>query len=73
MEGGVTMNKAQLVYANIDEQGRFIEIIYGINIIPEKPYRYFFMISAAIEIPMAITLAELEQWQNDYIATLDNE
>jgi len=63
------MNNARLIFVNVDEEGRITQILNGINIIPDRPYRYFFMISADVKVPMSVTIADLQQWQNEYIAS----
>lgn len=62
----MNMNKAQLVFVNTDDEGKITQIYYGINIIPDRPYMYFFMISDDVIIPMDVTIADLKKWQDEY-------
>jgi hypothetical protein len=60
------MNNIQ-VFCNVDEQGKIIEFVAGINLAPGKPYDRFFVIDNQDALSrMDLTINELEQWQQDW-------
>lgn len=55
------------VFCNVDAQGEITELAAGINLAPGKPYDRFFIVNNPEALSrMDLTIAELEQWQQEW-------